>query len=52
LRGNTGIGQCAKKHVAADAGKTIEIGYSHKRLVVGRSSLASAAGSVVDVMLP
>src|ERR1700676_3925547 len=42
LRGNAGSDQRAKEHVAANAGKTIEIGYAHKSLslVVRRRSLA------------
>jgi hypothetical protein len=33
---HSGICQSAQKHVAADAGKTVEVGYAHGRTVVGR----------------
>ena len=50
LRGDTGIDQCAEEHVAANAGKTIEIGYVHKSLslAVRRRSLAMSHWLSVD----
>jgi len=40
-----GIDQRAQKHVAAYAGKTVEVGYAHRNesLAAGRSSLATTA---------
>ena len=52
FRRNSGIHQRAQKHVAADAGKTLKVGYAHRKpsLAVRRWSLANSKHPIVQAV--
>jgi hypothetical protein len=38
FRRHSGIDQCAEEHIAAHSREAVEVGYAHRKSVVGRSS--------------